>query len=55
MYSLTNLLKNLLGDFLGGPVVKNMPSNAGNTGSVLGWGTKIPHGATKTRCSHINQ
>ena len=41
MYSLTNVLKNLLGDFLGGPVVKNMPSNAGNTGSVLGWGTKI--------------
>ena len=50
MYLLTNLLKNLLGDFLGGgPVVKNMPSNAGNTGSVLGQGTKIPHGATKTR------
>ena len=43
MYSLTNLLKNLLGDFLGGPVVKNMPCSVGNTGSIPGQGTKIPH------------
>ena len=27
----------------GGPVVKNPSSNAGDIGSILGWGTKIPH------------
>ena len=32
-------------DFPGGPVVKNPPSNAGDTGSIPGWGTKIPHAA----------
>ena len=31
-----------LGDFLGGPVVKNMPCNAGDIGSIPGWGAKIP-------------
>ena len=31
------------GDFLGGPTVKNPPSNAGDTGSIPGPGTKIPH------------
>ena len=30
-------------DFPGGPVVKNLPCNAGNVGSIPGWGTKIPH------------
>ena len=30
-------------DFPGGPVVKNLPSNAGDTGLILGRGTKIPH------------
>ena len=29
-------------DFHGGRVVKNPPSNAGDTGSIPGWGTKIP-------------
>ena len=37
-------------DFPGGPVVKNPPSNAGDTGSP-GGGTKIPHATTKTRGS----
>ena len=32
-----------LGDFPGGPVVKNPPSNAGDGGSIPGRGTKIPH------------
>ena len=27
----------------GGPVVKILPSNAGGTGSIPGWGSKIPH------------
>ena len=31
------------GDFPGGPVVENPPSNAGDAGSIPGWGTKIPH------------
>ena len=30
------------GDFLGGPVVGNLPSNAGGTGLMPGQGTKIP-------------
>ena len=32
-------------DFPGGPVVKNLPSNTGDVGSISGWGTKIPHAA----------
>ena len=30
-------------DFPDGPVVKNPPSNAGDTGSIPGRGIKIPH------------
>ena len=29
-------------DFPGGPVVKNLPSNAGDMGSIPVWGTKMP-------------
>ena len=36
------MLKQLSGDFPGGPVVKNLPSNAGDVGWIPGWGTKIP-------------
>ena len=32
-------------DFPGGPVVKNLPSNAGDAGLTPGQGTKIPHAA----------
>ena len=32
-------------DFLGGPVIKNQPSNAEDTGLILGQGTKIPKAA----------
>ena len=38
-------INNSCGDFPGGPVVKNLPSNAGDTGSIPGRGTKIPHAA----------
>ena len=31
------------GDFSGGPVVKNLPCNAGDMGSIPGWGIKILH------------
>ena len=31
------------GDFSGGPVVKNPPSDAGHTGSIPSRGTKMPH------------
>ena len=34
-----------LRDFPGGPVVKNLPCSAGDTGSIPGQGTKIPHAA----------
>ena len=30
-------------NFLGDPVVKTLPSNAGGVGSIPGWGAKIPH------------
>ena len=30
-------------DFPGGPVVKNLPYNAGHAGPIPGQGTKIPH------------
>ena len=30
-------------DFLGGPVVENPPSNAGDEGWIPGQGTRIPH------------
>ena len=30
-------------DFLGGPVVKNLSSNAGDVGLIPGPGTKIPN------------
>ena len=29
-------------DFPGSPVVQTPPSNAGDVGSIPGWGTKIP-------------
>ena len=35
--------KTLLEDFPGGLMVKNLPSNAGDVGSIPGQGTKIPH------------
>ena len=32
-------------DFPGGPVVKHLPYNAGDAGSIPGQGTRIPHAA----------
>ena len=32
-----------MGDFPGGPMVKNLPCNAGNASSIPGRGTKISH------------
>ena len=37
------LFKEEARDFPGGPVVKNLPSNAGDAGLIPGQGTKIPH------------
>ena len=31
-----------VGNFPGGPVVKNLPCNAGDESLIPGWGTKIP-------------
>ena len=40
-----------LGDLPGGLVVKNPPSNAGDVGSISGWGTKIPRATGQlSRC-----
>ena len=40
-----SISKKLLEDFSGGPVVKNPPDNAEDTGWILGdlWSGKIPH------------
>ena len=35
--------KYLLGDFIGGPVVKNPTCSVGDVGSISACGTKIPH------------
>ena len=37
--------KDINRDFPGGPVVKNPRCSTGNTGSVSGWGSKIPYAA----------
>ena len=49
-------------DFPGGPVVKNLPYNAGDAGSIPGQGTKIPRAsgqlsprATTTELVCLNQ
>ena len=46
--------KGIYWDLPNGPVVKTPPSNAGFTGSVPGWGTKILHavqcGKNKKKC-----
>ena len=34
--------KNMNKGFLGGPVVENLPYNAGGTSSIPGQGTKVP-------------
>ena len=41
-------------DFPGGLVVKNLPSNAGDAGSILGQGTNIPHCCGATKPAHHN-
>ena len=37
------IVKAVHGDFPSGPVVKNLPDNAGHTNSIPGPGTKIPY------------
>ena len=38
-----SFLKIKKGDFPGGPLVKNLPYNAGDVGLIPGQGTEIPH------------
>ena len=47
----TETLIYLTRDFPGGPVVKNWSGNAGEAGSIPGWGIKIPH-ATEQLSPH---
>ena len=42
---LTRVHSKAVGDFPGGPVVKTLPSNAGDVGWIPGPGGKIPHGS----------
>ena len=55
-------IKYITRDFPGVPVVKNLPANAGDVGSIPGRGTKIPHAAeqlspclTTTELSRFNE
>ena len=41
-----DIIKNIMRDFPGGPMVKSLPCNARGMGSILGWENKIPS-ATK--------
>ena len=41
--------KQTYGDFPGGPVVENLPYNAGDAGSIPSQGKKIPHAAGQLR------
>ena len=50
------LLKRFIRDFPGGPVVKNLPYNAGDTGSIPGQGTKSPHATGQlSQCATITE
>ena len=56
------LQKDWLRDFPSGPVVKSPPSSAGDTSSIPGRGTKIPHAvgqlgprATTTELTRLNE
>ena len=42
-------------DFTGDPVVKNSPSNAGDTGSNPGQGTKISHAAQHSQKKQFSE
>ena len=42
---IVRFFKSNVRDFLGGPVVKNLPCNGGDVGSILSRGTKTPHAA----------
>ena len=42
-------------DFLGGPVVKTSPSNAGGAGSIPDWGAKIPCAFATRKQKNIKQ
>ena len=44
-----------LGDFPGGPVVKNPPCNAGDVDLIPGQGTKITHATEPTKPMHHGQ
>lgn len=48
--------KGLVGDFLGIPVVKTLPSNAGGVGLIPDLGAKISHPLQKNKqyCSKFN-
>ena len=47
-------IKKVMGGFPGGPVVKNPPSNAGDSGSILDQGTKIPNDQGVPKPTHCN-
>ena len=45
MVGVGDIIKNIMRDFPGGPVVKSLPCNSRGMGSILGWETKIPSAA----------
>ena len=51
----TSLFKRRKRDFPGGPVVKNLPSNAEDAGSIPGRGTKISHAVRQLNPPRVTQ
>ena len=51
----TSLNKRRKRDFPGGPVVKNLPSNAEDAGSIPGRGTKISHALRRLNPLRVTQ
>lgn len=45
-------LREQQGDFLGGPVVETLTSNARGEGLIPGWGAKLPHASWPKKTKH---
>ena len=42
-------------DLPGGPLVKDLPANAGDVGSIPDWGTKIPQATQRSQKTKQNK
>ena len=51
----SSVLLKCFGGFPGGPVVKTLPSNAGSSHGIPGWGGRIPHTLQPKKPKHKKQ